>query len=1460
MSRLSSTLEEPNSKSCHSPTIKSHLLLARQAYERLVPNGAIEENKNIDSEEPIEKYCIQLLIEKGLAFTTVEGDGLVSFTNALMQHATGNYIQESFLETKAILDSMVINLETFKSDLLQHSVLQDIIEAVNKLMNTNLLVCILAMFSSLNPDTIAEIGSKSGDPVVIWYRKEGHFSSVIISQIQDDQESDDKPESQDTNSSSSITLNYRQELRLFKRQIYDIANPLIAREILYTLSSITSLSSSEGILPLFSNLPEEIYEALKSLSQEISKLLLNNPDKLDELKQRIIEDMNNLSRDVEIEDEPWEELALLLEIPAIRGLPNIDVKKIKHHIYKGTTTSLRECLDSLIKIRNLDINEISSTVSQTDYEDLETLLGEIMNNKPKKKEDLLSFWNMKADFFINKTFYIELPEGETYSGLIQDTYKIDESFYFMLHDNTKLKVCRDSTSITTETCLPLWTAYKEGKLINKVFEIRLPKSFEEYTNNMILPGKYKIEKHYTDKSTILKIPKEFLYIRNINKWKKYCIKATSNNSKTNRPSFQIFRLNKRDMKKSTISMQYTEFQKSYIGVVENERKYDCDPSRHIAIRDEIDENQYKMKYFKEIYTDIESLRIQFSKEETKDLLDSLLDSLITNGLNKLDLEILSKSGREDLVRKLEKISNNYKNNLKSEQQPEDVLKQIVIDANYSRIINKSQGVEVSKAMDLLKQAFKNIEEIKGKDIILFIGNTGSGKSTTISYLLGADLEYFYNKTGDQVVRVKDESSLANFPIIGQSLGESETLYTKGYSLPPQYKLPSSVLITDCPGFSDTRGGHYELCTYLSIDQTIKHCANIKAIVIAFPIQAFQLDRSNPVQNLIESVIERFSETFNVDNPQGNTRVFLLITKSSQAPQGVVEKIKDGSRFQELYSEASARYKSICESGKDDKFELEIAERKKKLWQVLVRMHNSKQIDVIDIKNKIQRKKLLEKYSISYEFVNKGSYEGLMKSRDMQIKFGKYIEMSTHTWTHLIFKEYLETLPNSIKASQEKIESNLRRISELNQAKISKIEEHKEKTKKLEEQLHRCKSDQGRNELINLFTDELKPLDKQIEEVKVKLANTSSKISQLESQILEIKQKINEHIRDIDMLSKGSRVEVLYEEDYRGRENEIIKMYQHESSEVQAAFKEIRELEDSPEGTIERKANSISGTIIRVKVFEKVYKLIPSDDSLRRKFERHLKYVSGDAKYEAKVQGEGISDIRFKANGDGKKIAYHFILKFKCKWYYWLTWRNPVMPWIRISHETPNIEFNEAAIINKNAIINQLHKQKAELEKELYGIDEKNNKYTQLKQLEMRVSQLTNMKDSMIDEYQNSILSANLESLTRKLDEYNNERDHLIIGTEIELEIENICKENTIEEEKTDQILKRKKHLAIIIKTKIDTARLIREFTQIVIEGREEENIQGTSETSNSCLEFNHAFDSSIDRLILEVEQDLYLRY
>lgn len=1471
MSSLATSSELMKSQSSEHTGAKRHLANSRQVYDKL-KQDSYEETKELATEtnDPGEtpfSICIRWLKERNMTYTEVDGEGETSLINALLQHATGEY-NSRFFDQATVLSILVERPSASSQHIIQREDIQEMLEAVNKAMNISLFAVIIDINSRSRPEIVDEIGSSMGDPAVICQIEEGKYSSIVPSELL---------ECSNVDCLDSIPQSYRNEIQSFKHHLYDIANPLIAKEILENLARIDSFCNSEGLLPIFSDIPKakETSEALETLNNEILNILMKDSNQTDQVKARIIRDLKKLSGEIDLGEALWEELRVLFEIQAIKELPNTDIKKIKHYIDEEDTKKLRKNLESMLKARKIDINGINSQLSEIGLYDLRSLLAEIINKKPKMKEDLQYFWDKKEDFFINKTFFLNHPnQRNTINGLIEECNRPNQNcISFKLHNNTLVDIKKIeneySIYITTETCVPFWTAFKEGKLKSKFFEIRTPQNFEEYTSEMVYPGSYIIKRVY--KAHVNNKLKEDVYLEQTNTEKskptQYRISAIYNTECNDFPSFEISECQGANRVRNSHQLLFNEFRKTYNLVLKDRQSFTFDPSYHVTIRDVNDENQLKIKYLKVINTGIDLLRVELSKEDNRYLLNTLLDSLINSGITKVDIEILNKFHREDLFRKLNQITKVYRNHLNNEKLPEDILKEIVIDANHARIIKKSKVLEVSKAMELIRDAFDYIDEVIGKDIVLFIGNTGSGKSTTITYLLGAELEFFYNRAGDQVVKVKNESQLEDYPKIGQSLVESETLYARGYSVKTQDKKHCPVLLTDCPGLNDTRGGRYELCTNLSIDQFIEKCQNIEAIVITVPIQAFQLDRSSPIISHIETIVERFEDSFNVNKPDGNRRVFMLITKCNQVDQEIVKKLRDGSRFTELYNQAQERYSNLLDTQSENKSELNDAERNMNIWRVLLLMHDYKRIDILDIENKIQRIELLNKYSKSEGIISKNSYSGLMQSKDMQIKFSKCIEMSTHTWTHLILKEYLEVLPTSLILLQEIIENNDNRILELKQAKeaqYKRIEDLKEEQAKIQMQINNldsCNTDLSQNislEIIKKIESEIERIEKETSETSAKLNNISDEISKLDEKILQINSNIEKFQFVIIMLSRGTRIEKLYEEDYRGRENEIIEVYRYEHQTAEDYFEEFKELEDTGEVSTQVKANSIRGPIVKVKVFEKKYRLVPADPNLRREFEENFRSISGSSKYEAKIEGEGYKLIKCKADSNGRKVAYLFELQFGYSIINWITMKDPTMPWIRITHEIPNIEYNEATIINKNASINLMLREADQIKFELGGADGKSGKLAQKQKLEYKLNELNTRSQIYKDQLKRMESTYFLKILNRTLEEITDEIQQLECNTEIDEEIENIEQKIASDKEKKNNLIKTKKYLAIIIKTQLDSARLIREFTKIIMVDGKIEKVRSTDETFETCKEFNQVFDSYIDRIESEVDKDLAL--
>jgi len=94
--------------------------------------------------------------------------------------------------------------------------------------------------------------------------------------------------------------------------------------------------------------------------------------------------------------------------------------------------------------------------------------------------------------------------------------------------------------------------------------------------------------------------------------------------------------------------------------------------------------------------------------------------------------------------------------------------------------------------------------------------------------------------------------------------------------------------------------------------------------------------------------------------------------------------------------------------------------------------------------------------------------------------------------------------------------------------------------------------------------------------------------------------------------------------------------------------------------------------------ESHYRIVPSEKEARGKFEQGIgNNVYQIGEYKATLKGEHFDiDLGVKASSCGKNVRYGYTLDFTMG----------SMPWIEITHKTPNYDYNESTIINRNAQI------------------------------------------------------------------------------------------------------------------------------------------------------------------------------
>jgi predicted GTPase len=146
-----------------------------------------------------------------------------------------------------------------------------------------------------------------------------------------------------------------------------------------------------------------------------------------------------------------------------------------------------------------------------------------------------------------------------------------------------------------------------------------------------------------------------------------------------------------------------------------------------------------------------------------------------------------------------------------------------------------QPFDLHEYEKLVREGFKAAEQVKGKTLVLLLGATGAGKSTTTHYLCGSTMKqegHYFNPVEIRNKVLKENPDLIATSHVG---GQSCTRYVA--AVPVHLKndhhleIDAELLLMDAPGYGDLAGAEVDISNSQSIVEAVSHAKEVRLLIL-----------------------------------------------------------------------------------------------------------------------------------------------------------------------------------------------------------------------------------------------------------------------------------------------------------------------------------------------------------------------------------------------------------------------------------------------------------------------------------------------------------------------------------------------------------------------------------------------------------------------------------------------------
>ncbi|ETO28585.1 hypothetical protein RFI_08544, partial [Reticulomyxa filosa] len=153
-----------------------------------------------------------------------------------------------------------------------------------------------------------------------------------------------------------------------------------------------------------------------------------------------------------------------------------------------------------------------------------------------------------------------------------------------------------------------------------------------------------------------------------------------------------------------------------------------------------------------------------------------------------------------------------------------------------RQVQEKEYFDIALMLELVKKAEGEASAMQGENVLLFLGGTGSGKSTLVHFLAGSTMErqVVDGKPHIGVMKVKNEA-VRKIVTSARAMSETKHITAVPIDLHAMEVFAGTktrnIVLCDTPGFEDTGGTEVEVANGVGIVKALQTCKSVKPVVL-----------------------------------------------------------------------------------------------------------------------------------------------------------------------------------------------------------------------------------------------------------------------------------------------------------------------------------------------------------------------------------------------------------------------------------------------------------------------------------------------------------------------------------------------------------------------------------------------------------------------------------------------------